>query len=105
MVFNAKTGYLCRKKAFLPKQTVSAETPKGQIKTERVSAKFLPKFLTERPPKYPFGRPLVHNMIKKTETPSVLQHRYLNMQLNELSAALFLYRSQVQDVVQEMEGK
>ena len=58
MEFPTERGYFCRKKAFLPKVAVSAETPKGQIKTERVSAEFLPKFSAERPPKCSIGRPL-----------------------------------------------
>ena len=59
MEFPTERGYFCRKKSFLPKEAVSAETPKGQIKTERVSAEFLLKFSAERPPKCSIGRPLM----------------------------------------------
>ena len=60
----AETGYFCRKKTFLPKEAVSAAVPKGQNKTERVSAEFLPKFSAEIRHFGHFGRPLAkrHSM-------------------------------------------
>ena len=51
--FSTEIGYFCRKEYLLPKGAVSAETRKGQIRTERVSADIMAKLLVERPPKYP----------------------------------------------------
>ena len=60
----AETGYFCRKKTFLPKEAVSAAVPKGQNKTERVSAEFLPKFSAEIRHFGHFGRSLCCRTLK-----------------------------------------